>query len=162
MRHDFLNVTIRKEIEWLNDKEVTKFSEQRHKIHDFNSQLAYITASQKFGYLYQIWLGEKHIGNISAEPDPPNNTANMGILIGDKTEWGKGYGLEAWVAFMDFLFSCGFSKIEAGCMAENRAMELTCRRSGMAQEACIPSHFILDNNPSCLLLFGKQNAKRTN
>ena len=47
----------------------------------------------------------QYIGNIGLyEIDWKNRKAEYGILIGDKTAWGKGYGLDASMALLEFAF----------------------------------------------------------
>lgn len=144
---------------WLNDPEVVKFSEQRHREHDAMSCMAYISSfDHEKDHIWAIHIcGEngKHIGNITAHRDIPNNTANLGILIGDKQEWGKGFGLEAWNAVIEWAEKIGVRRIEAGCMSQNTGMTTICQRSGMKLDAVVPRHFLRDCDPVGLWLFGK-------
>ena len=48
----------------------------------------------------------EHIGNcMSYDMDVINHEAEVGIMIGDRTHWGKGYGYAALVLLVDYLFS---------------------------------------------------------
>lgn len=147
---------IAREIQWLNDKNVTRYSEQRHRQHTTETQLEYYSSIRPFDHLHQIWLGSMHIGNLSAVVDPANQVANVGIMIGDSHQWGLGFGLEAWRGFLGLLlYDYAIRKVEAGCMSENDAMARIAIQSGMQLEATIPDHFMLDDEPTDLLLFGK-------
>jgi ribosomal-protein-alanine N-acetyltransferase len=81
--------------------------------------------------------------------------ANMGILIGDKSVWGKGFGTEAWCAVMKYLFDHGIRKVEAGFALPNTGMRRICNKSGMKYEGSRPDHFLIDGKPEYLDLYGK-------
>lgn len=155
--HNLDRRALRKEVRWLNDPEVTKFSEQRHKKHTINSQIAYVTSFVRSldNLLYQIWCGDTYIGNVNAYVDLLNRVANIGIMVGEKELWGRGYGLDAWQGFSDFLFSRGIRKIEAGCMATNEGMIRLARASGMSLEGRVSRRFVTDDGEIDLLLFGR-------
>jgi RimJ/RimL family protein N-acetyltransferase len=82
--------------------------------------------------------------------------ANVGILIGNKDQWGKGYGLETWNAVCNWLFEKqDVRKIEMGCHYENRAMRSLAECAGMVLEGVRHNHFIVDGVPQHLLLYAK-------
>jgi len=128
---------------WLNDADVVRYSEQRHKKHTLESQHEYLN---KFPVGDHIWLIRPmtwvDIGTITAHVDIHNRVANMGILIGEKDKWGKGYGTEAWNAVMFWLFSTGIRKVEAGMMEINMSMRKLCVKAGMRWDGYINDHFI--------------------
>ncbi len=142
-------------VAWLNDPEVVKYSEQRHYRHTLESQHAYLNDFPHDSHIWLIKLVENdaiyHIGTITAYVDAPNKVANIGILIGQKGLWGRGYGHEAWSEVMVWLFANGIRKVECGCMSSNDKMINLAQRAGLDGEGCIPKHFI---NSDDLLLFG--------
>lgn len=145
---------------WLNDDEITKYSEQRHRKHTVRSQMSYMRrAAIHDGLvptgLWGIWRKDVVgiIGSITACWDKPNDVANIGIMIGDKENMGKGYGYEAWATLCDNLL---VRKIEAGCMAINRPMMSICSKYGMMEEGRQEDHFIVGENETCdLVHWGK-------
>lgn len=144
---------------WLNDPEITKYSEQRHTKHTVRSQMSYIRSFNQrkgsmTGSLYGIWRmdGVCIIGSITAHLDPHNNVVNVGIMLGDKENMGKGYGFEAWQAFCDRI---GARKIEAGCMAINRPMMSICSKYGMMEEGRQEDHFIVGDTTCDLVHWGR-------
>lgn len=51
-------------------------------------------------------LNGKHIGNLSLfNFDDDKKEAELGIMIGDKAYWGQGYGTDAVLAALDYVFS---------------------------------------------------------
>jgi RimJ/RimL family protein N-acetyltransferase len=142
---------------WLNDPEVVKYSEQRHKTHTEESQgdywLSAATAAPNF--VYSIYSPTVPIGSVAVRIDQPNNVANVGIMIGDKTQWGKGYGFEAWECVCNYLFiEKSIRKIEAGCMSLNAPMIRICTKYGMRHEAIVQDHFLVKGKPVSMHLYG--------
>lgn len=145
---------------WLRDPEVVRYSEQRHQTHTLSSQLRYVDSfdgrSQLWG-IYRIDNGA-HIGNVSARHDEPNDVCDVAIMIGETALWGQGYGYEAWKGACDWLLDKNlgnFRKLEAGCMATNAAMLKIIRDSHFHQEGELLNHFLFAGNPISALLFGK-------
>lgn len=70
----------------------------------------------------------KHIGNIKIDPiNQRNRIGEYGILIGDKSEWGKGYAKETSLSTIDYCFSDSLNlrKITLGVVEDNKpALEL--------------------------------------
>lgn len=87
-----------KYVSWLNDKNVNKYLESGG---DYNLKKLekYLTHYEKKQILFwAIFIKHKniHIGNIKIDPiDLKLKSGEYGIMIGDKSEWGKGYAYEA-------------------------------------------------------------------
>ena len=123
-------------VSWLNDPEVVRYSEQRHRKHTLESCRQYwqsfIDSPHFFWAITTIDPSVGHIGNISAHVDNINSVADMGILIGERTVWKQGYGLEAWKAVCCFLLErVGMRKVTAGTLAVNQGMLRIMEKSGM-------------------------------
>ena len=88
-------------IGWLNDPEVVRYSEQRHRTHTADSCRRFVaTFADGPSHLWAIVAkdaGLGHIGNVNSAVDAPNRTADVAILIGEKKAWGRGFGAEAWI-----------------------------------------------------------------
>lgn len=140
-------------VRWLNDPEVVRYSEQRHKQHTEETQLAYLQDHP--GVFREIYLEDRFIGTISAYIDRPNAVADVGILIGERSVWRQGLGFEAWEAFCDNLFKNKIRKIEAGCMANNHGMISIFRKYGMRSEGWRDEHFIYLGLPIDMVMAGK-------
>ncbi len=125
-----------KYVNWLNDKEVTKYSEQRHHQHTIESCIEFLDYNnKKNNVFYAIFLKKnklEHIGNILAYIDFNNSSANLTILIGEKKYWGLGYGLEAWMLMLKYLLKkLKIRKVWAGTVDENYGMLKIMKHSGM-------------------------------
>jgi RimJ/RimL family protein N-acetyltransferase len=133
---------------WLNDPDVVRYSEQRHRRHTAGTCREFL-ASMQAGPGHFSSIRRKadglHLGNISTTVDPPNLSADLGIMIGEKSAWGQGVGLEAWSSVMRYLVGAGgFRRVTAGCMAENRGMVAVMANSGMRYDYTRQRAFLLD------------------
>ena len=148
-------------LKWLCNESVTKYSEQRHYSHTPETQYRFLTGFQDSDdHFWEIRRNATPIGSITAYLDVPNRTANVGIMIGEPSVWGQGYGPEAWETVCNFLFENGTRKIEAGCMAANRAMLRIFDKTGFRYEATIGGHFLLNGNPEDKVMYGKQSKAK--
>lgn len=137
---------------WLNDSETMALSRQRlvsHTIESCRDYVAGFTASPHY-----LWAIERqseqnkpdeHIGNIRANIDTDNNTADVAILIGERSCWGSGIGSEAWAAVCDWLLSAGgIRKVYAGTTSINKGMLGIMRNSNMVEDGIRVRHYEID------------------
>jgi RimJ/RimL family protein N-acetyltransferase len=154
------DIELREIVGWLNNIEVVRFSEQRHRRHNLGTQRDYFrsinTHSDHYLGIYTA-IGSALIGTMTAIVDKNNMVANVGIMIGDRGAWGHGYGLEAWTGVCNELFHMGVRKVEAGCMAVNYRMMAICQRFDMVEEGRQDHHFLLEGEPVDLINWGKFN-----
>jgi RimJ/RimL family protein N-acetyltransferase len=145
---------------WLNDRELLRYSENRHRRIDHAAASAYLARQCEAGNgFWAIRLVDgTHIGNVTADVDRANLRADIGILIGRREAHGRGFAGEAWRGVMAHLFASGIRKVEAGCMATNAPMVAIFKSSGMTLEGRRPAHFQLDGAPVDLILAGKPAA----
>ena len=81
---------------WMNDTEVHKYTEQRHKKHSLKDIKDFVIQKNKskYEFLYGIFLKKtkSHIGNIKLGPiNFIHKFAEISYFIGEKELWGKGY-----------------------------------------------------------------------
>jgi ribosomal-protein-alanine N-acetyltransferase len=116
-----------KYVSWLTDSEVVRFSEQRHARHTLESCRSYWSSfSGTPNFLWALVAKDPaigHFGNITSYVDQSRLSADIGILIGEKRVWNKGYGREAWIAVCQYLFEeQGICQITAGTLEVNKSM----------------------------------------
>lgn len=97
-------------LSWLNDGDVTKGIITTVNQYDLDRLKAYVESmiADESTYMFAIHdkASDKHIGNIKLYDVHQNNkTCGLGLLIGDKTFWGKGVGTDACNALADFAFN---------------------------------------------------------
>lgn len=95
-------------VEWLNDPEVTEFltiSEPMGMEGEQRWYDNYLKDDSMKIYALETIDGN-HIGNAGLENiDVHSRRAELGIFIGDKKYWGKGYGTEAVLLILDLAFN---------------------------------------------------------
>lgn len=139
-------------VNWLNDPLVVRYSEQRFQIHTLESCRAYWQSFTDTPHYFWAVIAKDdtlgHIGNLNAYVDPRHGVADLGILIGERQAWGRGYGLEAWRAICGHLFgSGGIRKISAGCLSVNLPMARIMKQAGMVPDGVRASHSLFEGKP---------------
>ena len=131
---------------WMNDPEITQFLESRFQPNSIESIQEYVKS--KLGSPNEIFLSivllqdHRHIGNIKLGPmDWIHRRGDIGIIIGEKDCWGKGYAVEAIELVVDHAFrSLNLHKLTAGCYANNPASIRCFEKAGFEREAVRRSH----------------------
>ena len=127
---------------------MVKYSEQRHYKHSIESCTKYYKSFINSQNLFLAIISNEdrmHIGNISVIIDSLNYNAEVSIIIGEKSFWGRGFGLEAWNLVLNYLLKVStIRKVSAGTMAKNIPMISLMKNSGMEIECVKKSHLILD------------------
>lgn len=114
-------------LSWLNDPEVTRYLESgifpctMGELEKFYEQ---VTASQNQVILAIVDKStDQHIGNVKIGPiNWVHSKATFGILVGDKSFWGKGVGTEATRLMVEYgFFRLNIRRIDLGVYAEHEA-----------------------------------------
>ena len=157
-------------ISWLNDPEVVQYSSQRFIKHDFLSFQDYYESFEGTNNLFisiKLAKSNQMIGTMTAYFSPrhrserfTHNTVDVGIMIGDKSKWGRGYGKDAWNTLLLWLEEeVNIRKITAGTLAINVGMIKLFEDSGMLLEEVTKDHEIVDNKTVDVCYFYKLNNK---
>jgi RimJ/RimL family protein N-acetyltransferase len=120
--------------DWLNDPTVNLYLETRRtSIEELRKYIREKRSSPNclFFGIFSKENGE-HIGNIKLEPiDFERKRATLGLLIGDKKYWGKGFGTEAVKVLVDWAFnSLGIEELDLGVISENAAAIKVYQKAG--------------------------------
>lgn len=113
--------------EWFNDPVVTRFQAKGYYPNTRERQTAYyerISSSQTDVVLAIVdRKSDAHIGNVGLHDiDRLHRTAVLGIVIGEKSAWGRGIGARAWRAITNYGFEVlGLHKICATAIDGNPA-----------------------------------------
>ncbi|MBI3524682.1 MAG: GNAT family N-acetyltransferase [Betaproteobacteria bacterium] len=125
---------------WLNDAEVCRGNSHHVFPYSREAALDYIrqTRQSTTSLVLAIVVREDHhhIGNIALQSiHPIHRSAEFAILIGDKTGWGKGYGLEAGRLLCRHGFAAlNLHRIYCGTFADNAGMIGLAHALGMKEE----------------------------
>ena len=146
-------------LSWLNNVEIVRFTNQRFKRHSEASCLAYLHSfkdtNNRFFAIEHIKSGEM-MGTLTMYIHLHHRTADLGILIGETGQWGKGYGQEAFALAVNTLFSIGkIRKVTAGTLSCNVGMIKIMQTCGMTLEATQKDQELVDGEPFDILYFAK-------
>ncbi len=144
---------------WLNDPEVVRYSNQRFVQHTLESSLRYLAGFERSGNLYlsaRLRATDQALGALTAYCNPHHGTADIGILMGERSLWGQGFGLEAFTLLADALAAQpGMRKLTCGMLASNQGMLTLAQRAGFAREAVRTGHELVNGVPTDLVHFAR-------
>lgn len=153
---------------WLNDPVVNRQTESRYVKTTLCDLKKYVGAASKSPGNFFFAIIEKktgrHVGNIKIDsivtPWWDHRLGEVGLIIGEKSCWGKGYATEAIRLVMRFAFErAGLHKLTAQCYATNLGSAKAFLRAGFIQEGVRRSHVFFHGKYVDLLLFGVMNPR---
>ena len=144
---------------WLNDPEVTRFSNQRFQQHTAENCATYLASfagsSNSFLLIEQL-EDQWPIGTATVYRNNRYGTADIGLMVGERRCWGQGYGREAWQAVLEALLAeAGMRKVTGGTARPNRAMVRIMEQSGMELEAVRARQELIEGLPVDLLYYAR-------
>ena len=125
---------------WFEDPEVCKYNNHEPGTKTKQDFINYINSvyNNKNEYVFAICdkKDDTHIGNISIQRiDHKNKNAEIAIVLGERSYWGKGVGKEAWKLTMEFGFNqIGLHRLYCGTHVENVGMQKLALACGMEKE----------------------------
>jgi len=149
-------------VRWLNDPLVNRYLEVRLAHQDMASVRAFVRAANdsESSLLLGIYLDPPgglgpHIGNIKLGPIVwPHGRGDIDLVLGEASEWGKGYATEAIGAVTAYAHEVlGLFKVTAGLYADNGGSARAFLKAGFVQEARLKSHWVCGDGRGDQLLF---------
>ena len=136
---------------WINDNNITKYLETGFFPSDSVGLIDYIESCNESQSLFLgIFVKENqgHIGNIRLHNiNNWSRRSDIGIMIGESSAFGKGYGLEAIQLTVDFAFqSLNLNKVCAGANVENAASIRVFEKAGFVMEGTLRQQFFVDGH----------------
>lgn len=136
-------------VDWMNDPDVVQYLESRGRVYMLADVKEYVATVEKSGadHMFGIYLKDgRHIGNVKiGHVDAVHKHADIGIIIGDKREWGKGYAAEAIALAGDYAFAkLGLHKLWAGIYANNIGSYKTFLKAGYRVAGVLKEHRLCD------------------
>ncbi len=118
-----------KYLHWMNDCEIRRYISIDSKKNTMSDLKRYVISMNKSNdnYLFGIYIkknnkyiGNVKLGNIKLGKKIELHGSDIGMIIGDKSEWGKGYATDAIACIIDFSFNdLGLKKLIAGMDKNN-------------------------------------------
>ena len=119
---NFNSKELLKWVKWLNDKNVTKYSEQRFAKHTLSSQKNFLRQKikDKNSYIFKILFKNIFIGVIElGKIDFIHSNCEIMYFIGEKIYWSKGIATEAINLALKYAKNLKIKKIYAGVYSNN-------------------------------------------
>jgi ribosomal-protein-alanine N-acetyltransferase len=141
---------------WLNDPEVNRYSRRRLFTSSAGDIRAFIAGIGPDEHVLAIEAGEGvHIGNIQFGPiDRAARCAEIRILIGDRSVWGRGYGTEAiYLVTRHMFLDESLHRVEANSC--NPAFIRAVQKLGWREEGKLRERFPVDGGFLDYLWFGQ-------
>ena len=139
-------------LSWMNDQSTNQYLESRFQKWTINKLKKYLKEIEKNpDYLFCTIIlnkNNKHIGNIKIGPiNHIHRLADIGILIGDKSCWGKGYGSEAIKLIANYVFSkLKLRKLTAGIYVNNIGSYKAFKKAGFNKVGQLKKQRFYKNN----------------
>lgn len=139
------DVTLRY-VKWMKDQEVIAFLECRWNVFTLGDLKEYVRRTNKSNdnFLFGIFLKDKkaHIGNIKiGNVNKIHKFADLGLIIGQKEEWGKGYATEAIQLATKYAFEkLNLNKLIAGIYVNNTGSYKAFLRAGYKEIGRMKKH----------------------
>lgn len=152
-------------LRWMNSPEINGYLESRFFTHTRDSLHDFVTAMERDPYnlFTGIFLkeGDRHIGNIKLGPiNRQHGHADIGLLIGDRSSWGKGYASEAIGILTEFAFDqIGLHRCTAGAYAHNEGSSRAFEKCGYVREGILRDHWLFNGRFQDGVCLGKINPK---
>lgn len=126
--------------DWFNDEEVCQYNSHHRfpnydeNMHDYYERV--IKSKQNLVLAICDKENDEHIGNIALENiDTLNQSAELAILIGEKSRWGKGFGKCASKRLIKHAFEeLNLHRIYLGTTDNNSGMEKLAESLGFTRE----------------------------
>ena len=101
--------------------------------------------------------GDEHIGNIKLGPiNWIHRSADVGIIIGERDQWGKGYATDAIALLTEHAFTTlGLHKLNAGCYAGNKGSARAFEKAGWRREGLRREQYYCDGTWVDEILLGR-------
>lgn len=150
---------------WMNDPEVTIFLEnsvQRYSVESLQGYVKEIKNDR--AYIFQAIIDRgcnQHIGNLKLGPiNWVHRFGDLGIVIGVKEKWGKGYATEAISMIIKHAFNdLNLHKVTAGCNERNLGALKAFQKNGFEIEGLRKRQFLWKGDYVDGILLGLVNDK---
>lgn len=137
---------------WMRDPEVNQYLESRFEKWSVRRLKNYVKEIKinRDNFFWAIILKEtgRHIGNIKLGPiNCRHGFADLGIIIGEKPYWGKGFATEAITLVADYAFKkLKLNKLTAGAYTNNIGSIKAFKNAGFFIEGIRKKQYLYNGN----------------
>lgn len=133
-------------LRWLNDPEITKFSNNQYKNHSLEKQKKYLNDCLIDSNidLYEIFYVNKHVGNISINDiNNIHKRSEITYVLGDRSYWSKGImSASIKIIVLKAKKDYKLNKLFASCANENFASRRVLEKNGFILEGTRKKHLL--------------------
>lgn len=134
-------------LQWMRDPVVGRYPEWRFYKHSLESLTSYAQDAWRDPNILFCTISliesNRHIGNIKLNVNPHSRTADIGILLGEKDCWGKGYATAAIGLLADYALNVlRLRKVYGGAYSSNPRAIRAFEKAGFSIEARMERHFL--------------------
>lgn len=132
---------------WFNDAETTRWQNKKIFPNTRLKQRAYfdyLASSSSDVVLAMVeGGGNRHIGNVGLHKiDWVHRSAELGIVIGNREFWGRGFGKQAWQLITDYGFdTLNLHRVYAWIVANNFSSARCAEAAGFRKEGSVRDMF---------------------
>ena len=126
-------------LSWMTDPEVTRYLAPIGQVHTLETLQKYWRQNQKENVKFLAIIdknNDAHIGNVRFEIyDVSAGVAELGMIIGEKTYWGKSCMYDVYGMLIKYAFEeLGLQKVTLGAEADHVASIITFKKLGFQVE----------------------------
>lgn len=131
-------------VDWLNDEHVYRYLETggNYTLAMLEEYLQDVIKKDIYFWAIHLKSSDLHIGNVKIDPiNSKHGFAEYGIMMGKRSEWGKGYAKEATNKVIAFCFQkLNIRKLTLGVVADNAAAVTLYKKIGFEVEGVYKQH----------------------
>ena len=152
---------------WLNDPEINQYLESRFENWTVTRLKKYVRSINASGdnlfFAITVKSSGEYIGNIKlGQINRYHSSADIGIIIGEKSSWGKGFATEAIRLLKDHAFNVlKIHKLTAGAYAANVGSVKAFQKAGFSIEGVRKEQYECHGRHVDAVLLGCARTSRT-
>ena len=135
-------------VEWMHDSEVTRWLASVGEPPTLEDEQDWYDRrrADPDSVMWAIETAEgRLVGNVELRLTPAAHRAEMGIVVGDKTEWGKGYGTSTVEMVLRYAFKeLELNRVELTTDEENHRAIRCYEKCGFTREGLLRQHRLVD------------------
>jgi RimJ/RimL family protein N-acetyltransferase len=146
---------------WINDREITRFLSARYPFsraqeEDWIDRVSKQPPSEGLSLAIELLSDSRHIGSIGLhEVRWEDRHTTLGIVIGEKDCWGKGYGTDAIVTLLRFAFNeMNLHRVTLDVLTDNDRAIASYRKCGFVPEGTLRQAYYQEGRYKDLLTMG--------
>ena len=150
---------------WMRDEDIIQFMECREKTYALEGLKDYtrMVGESHNDFLFGIYTSDDnvHIGNIKiGEINQLHKFGNLGLMIGGKIFWGKGYGTEAVKLATEYAFhKLRLNKLLAGIYENNTGCYKAFLKAGYNEVGRLKKHRLYKDEYVDQIIMEKLNVR---